>query len=811
MRYIDVILPVPLRQTFTYHLDDTTASVSVGCRVIVNFGGRQLVTGIVCNTDAQAPTDYTTKPIESILDTIPLISAEQISFWQWMADYYMCSIGDVMKAALPSGLKMENKAKAMLNISYTGGELLKNNEARLYYALSDGKPQEIKQLAKTLEIRNIIPLMRGMVEKGIIIVEDNIKQKYAPKLSVHFKLHERLEDKGELEKAFISIKKAKKQCLFLSTVTEEYEAGKLIVKQEFLKKHKLSSTLYNELLKRGFLQEELKEISRFDFSEHSSKAISPLSEYQNKVLLQIKDYFSINKPTLLHGITASGKTEVYMHLIKEQMDAGKQVLFLLPEIAITIEMLQRLNAVFGNKVSIYHSRYSDAQRVEVWHKVEQNDGPHLVLGARSAIFLPFKNLGLIVVDEEHEESYKQREPSPHYHARDAAVMLSHRCKANIILGSATPSIESSYNAQQGKYGVTHLMERFTKVALPQIETVDMAEAYKKNKRTYHFSFELIEGIKAALALGEQVIIFQNRRGYSGFVECKSCGYIPQCKNCDVSLTYHQYTKKLSCHYCGSSEPFSETCPQCKAKEMSFMGMGTEKVTEHAEEIFPDAKIERFDQDSVKTKGSFDRIINSFKKRDTDILVGTQMIAKGLDFDNVGLVAIMNADNMINYPDFRSHEKAYQMISQVAGRAGRRHKQGKVILQSYTPDYSLIQAIKSYDFSSYYTQQLQERKDFNYPPFVKLLEVTIRHRDKRVSHRAANLYADKIRERFGFDTLGPEEPAISRIKLMYIQKIYIKVGSKYPLQATKNWLLALADALKENEAFKATSFMFDGDV
>lgn len=791
---------------------DTDTPISIGCRVIVNFSGRQLVTGVVSNADAPAPEGYETKAIESILDKIPPITKEQIDFWQWMADYYMCSIGEVMKAALPSGLKMENKAKVMLNQSYVGGELLKNKEAEVYMYLSDGRAQEIKQLAKDLSIRNIIPVLRKMVENQIIIIEDNIKQKYTPKLKVYFSLNKELtEETSKLDQAFKDLRRAKKQFEFMSILLEDFGPDESIDKITFLKKYTFSSSLYNEILKRAFITEELREESRFEFSQEDNKTISPLSEQQSNALAIIRKSFDKKKPALLHGVTASGKTEVYIHLIKEQLDNNKQVLFLLPEISITIEMLQRLTLVFGDKISIFHSRYSDAQRVEVWQKIEKNDGGHLVLGARSAIFLPFKNLGLIVVDEEHEDSYKQREPAPRYHARDAAVMLAYKSKANIILGSATPSVESSYNGQRGKYEVTHMMQRFSKVALPQIETVDMSEAYEKNKRKHHFSFELINAITQTIEKKEQVILFQNRRGYSGFVECKACGYVPQCKNCDVSLTYHQYSKKLSCHYCGTSEDYTEVCSQCGAPEVSYMGMGTEKVTEHAQEIFPDFKIERFDQDSVKMKGSYERIIRHFKERKTDILVGTQMIAKGLDFDNVGLVAIMNADNMMNYPDFRSHEKAYQLMSQVAGRAGRRNKQGRVILQSYSPDYDLIQSIKSYDFSNYYSQQIKERKDFNYPPFVKLIEVTIKHKDKRISQRAAQLYADKIRERFGMNILGPEEPAISRIKLLYLQKVFLKVGGNYPLQATKTWLLALADALKENEIFKSTTFVFDGDV
>ena len=811
MKFIELILPVPVRNTFTYHLEDDTTPLQIGARVVVNFGGQKFVTGIVKNNNAEAPTDYETKEITSILDQSPLVTPTQLDVWQWMADYYMCSVGEVMKAALPSGLRMENKAKAFLNQSYSGNELLKGNEAKIYHYLSDGKAVEIAKLAKQIEVKNLAPLLRRLVDKEVIIIEDELRQKYTPKLQVYFHLALDISDEAGLKAAFAKIKSAKKQGAFLNIVINDYEVNEKINKSLFLKKHQFSSAIYNELLKKGIIKEELREISRFDLSDKQTQNIQELSPAQKQAFNATKAFFSKAKPVLLHGVTASGKTEVYIHLIKEQIDLGKQVLFLLPEIAITIEMLQRLTLIFGDKISIYHSRYSDAQRVEVWRKVNEAKEGHLVIGARSAVFLPFRKLGLIVVDEEHEESYKQREPAPHYHARDVAVMLAHQTKANIILGSATPSIESAYNGHRGKYGVTHLMERYTKVALPEITPIDMAVSYKKNRTKYHFSFELINAINETLERKEQVILFQNRRGYSGFVECKACGYVPQCKNCDISLTYHQKRNKLSCHYCGSEEENTNTCPKCGSSEFDNKGMGTEKVTEQAKEIFPTAHIQRFDQDSTKGKGDFQNIITRFQERKIDILVGTQMIAKGLDFDNVGLVAIMNADNMMNYPDFRSHEKAYQMMSQVSGRAGRRQTQGKVILQSYTPDYSLIKSVISYDYSNYFQQQLNERQEFNYPPFVKLIDITVRHRDWRTSHTAAQLLADKIRGKFGLHVLGPEAPAVSRIKLLYLNKIMLKVDNNYPLQATKDWLLALVDALKENEQMKSISVIFDVDV
>ncbi len=804
--FYNIILPVPLRQTFTYHLEDE-ANICIGARVVVTLGGRKHVTGIVAAMDVTPPTDYQTKPIITILDTEPLVTEQQIKLWQWIADYYMCSIGEVMKAALPTGLKMENKSLISLSTNYNGEESLKGNEAKIYNYLSNNKSVDLSKITKHIGVKNIAPILQRLLDKDIITIEDEVQQKYRPKKLTYFKLAQQLYEDNTLEQTFNQLKKASKQQELLTILIKDYEKT-AVNKKTFLKIHGFSNAIYDALLKKEFITEEQREISRFDKNSIERQTLNALSPEQQIALNIAKENFAKHKPILLHGVTASGKTEVYFYLIREQLDQGKQVLFLLPEIAITVEMLQRLTAVFQDKVSIYHSRYSDAKRIEVWRKINANKGGHLVIGARSAIFLPYRNLGLIIVDEEHEDSYKQQDPTPRYQARDVAVMLAHQTKANIILGSATPSIESAHNAQLGKYGIAYLMQRFSKVALPQIMPIDMSEAYKKSKHKHHFSFELINAINEALEHKEQIILFQNRRGYSGFVECKACGYVPQCPNCDISLTYHQYNNKLVCHYCGYEEFYSEICSQCNTNQVNNKGMGTEKVAEQAKELFPNAIVQRFDQDSIKGKDKYETIISKFRNQEINILVGTQMLAKGLDFDNVALVAIMNADNMMNFPDFRSHEKAYQMISQVAGRAGRRDKQGKVILQSFTPDYELIKSIIQYDYTTYYKQQIAERKDFNYPPFVKLIDITVRHRDRHISHKAAQLLANEIREKTGICTLGPEAPTINRIKLLYLHKIMLKIDNTKPLQATKNWLLTLVDALKTQEEFKRISVIFN---
>lgn len=810
MRYISVILPVPLRQTFTYHLEDDDAEIAIGCRVLVHFGGRRFQTGIVAAIKSEKEDDFTTKGIESILDHTPLLSPLEIQLWQWIADYYMCSVGEVMKAALPSAFRIESKTIVSLNPHYIPEQRLSGNEALAYNLLSNGEALDITKIQKHLGIKNAVPLIRRLSEKDIVHLADKTQQKYQAKQEVYFSVHPRLKQEDTLEQCITALRRAPQQERFLNLLLKE---GQLegIRKQSFLKNHQLTPAVYQAILKRQLIIEELREVSRFPLYTKPQKEIYPLSPEQSLCLQDIKQGFEKQKPMLLHGITASGKTEVYTHLIQEQLAQGKQVLFLLPEIAITAEMLQRLSALFGDKISIYHSRYSDNQRAEIWKKVKNSTEGHLVLGARSAVFLPFNKLGLIIVDEEHESSYKQQEPVPHYHARDVAIVMGKLKKANILLGSATPAIESSYNAQKGKYGVTHLLNRYTNIPLPQFTVVNMKEAYRKKETQYHFSSVLIAGINRALDEKKQIILFQNRRGYSGFVECPSCGYTPQCPNCDISLSYHRYHEALKCHYCGHSEQLPQVCPQCMHPAFDTKGMGTEKILEQAKELFPNVAIERFDQDSVKGANSYENIIQRFANGRTQILIGTQMIAKGLDFNNVGLVAIMNADNMMNFPDYRSHERAFQLMTQVAGRAGRRQTQGEVILQSYTPDYSLINNITSYDYKTFYENQIAERRDFKYPPFVKLIKITLKHRDKYTVANAANIYANKLRERFQLNVLGPEEPNPNRIKLQYRQNIMLKIDAQLPLQASKSWLLALYDALKKSEQFKALTMHFEVDI
>ena len=810
MLYISVILPVPLRQTFTYHLEDKDTSIAIGCRVLVHFGGRRYQTGIVAGIKQEADEEIKTKAIEALIDESPIVNPTDIELWQWIADYYMCSIGDVMKAALPSGFRMESKTIVSINEHYVPQQRLTGNEARVYHLLSDNKSLDINTIQKQLGIKNALPIIRRLNEKETILLADETRQRYQQKQEVHFSLHNDLKDNNALEVKLKQLHRAPQQERFIQLLLEE-EQLEGIRKQPFLKKHHLSTATYQAVLKRGLISEELRIVSRFPLYTKPQQEIFPLSDEQTFCFKSIKKGFNAHKTMLLHGITASGKTEVYIHLIKEQLDQGKQVLFLLPEIAITAEMLRRLSAIFGNKISIYHSRYSNNQRAEVWQRTLNSTKGHLVIGARSAVFLPFSNLGLIIVDEEHESSYKQQEPTPHYHARDVAIIMAQMKKANILLGSATPAIESSYNAQQGKYGITHLLKRFNNVPLPQFTVVNMKEAYRKKETQYHFSSVLLSSIHRALSNGLQVILFQNRRGYSGFVECPSCGYTPQCPNCDISLSYHRYHNALKCHYCGHSETLPQVCPQCMHPKFDTRGMGTEKLLEQAKELFPEVHIERFDQDSVKENNSYENIIQRFSDQRTQILIGTQMIAKGLDFKNVGLVAIMNADNMMNFPDYRSHERAFQLMTQVAGRAGRRLAQGEVILQSYTPDYDLIRSITTYDYKTFFEMQVRERQEFRYPPFVKLIRITLKHKDKYTVAQAASLYANKLRERFQLNVLGPEEPVPNRIKLQYKQNIMLKINATFPLQASKNWLLALYDALRKSDHYKTLIIHFEVDI
>jgi primosomal protein N' (replication factor Y) len=663
--YIDVVLPVPIEQSFTYHLPDHIDKEGlIGCRVIVQFGNRKLYTGLVKIIHYNQPA-YETKPIELVLDNSPIISPLLFPFWEWIAAYYMCSEGEVMKAALPTGLKLESQTNVSLTKDWVEDEKLTPTEESVFQFLYTQESASIQQINKLTKRSNAYPVIKSLLQKGAIQVEERVKEKTRPKTITHIKIVDRLKTEAEMEVAFAELGRAKKQLELLMWLINDLNFfattnTKSIAKKEVLLKSKTSESVLKGLSERGYIEIFDIEVDRLK-EKLQTKNISELNIHQNKALNQIHKSFIDKNVTLLHGVTASGKTEIYIKLIEEQLKAGKQVLYLLPEIALTSQIIDRLTAVFGKKAGIYHSKFNDPERVEIWNKVldfETTDNPkyQLILGARSSLFLPYKNLGLVIVDEEHETSYKQFDPSPRYNARDAAVVLANLHKAKVLMGTATPSFESFFNTKLGKYGYVKLDQRHHDIALPEIVITDLSLAYKRKQMKSYFTPELFAEMENALANKEQIILFQNRRGFSPFIQCKSCGWIPKCKNCDVSLTYHKYYNNLQCHYCGYSQNLPSECDNCHSTNVQTKGFGTQKIEDELKILFPEVKIARLDVDATRSKTGYENIIEKFTSGKTQILVGTQMITKGLDFDNVNVVGILNADNLLNFPDFRSFER-----------------------------------------------------------------------------------------------------------------------------------------------------------
>ncbi|MBI4645807.1 MAG: primosomal protein N', partial [Bacteroidia bacterium] len=734
--YTDIILPLPLPKLYTYSVpEELYDNACSGKRTVVQFGKKKIYTGLIKNIHKNRPKEYETKDILTILDDTPIVNEIQLKFWQWISEYYLCSIGEVMKAALPSGLKLESETKVIFNPEFKHSTELSPKEELIYTALENRKLLTIKEINDILEQKNSLPVIKSLLNKQAIYVEERLIEKYRPKYTTYIQLHNKYKNQEELHQIFDKLAKAPKQ---LELLMNYINYSKYLTLQEPLKvsKDQLLETYpaghqaLPALVKKNIFVLDEVETGRIETSTDEIHKINELAGFQEDALNQIYKQFETKDVILLHGITSSGKTEIYIHLIKEYLEMGKQVLYLLPEIALTAQIINRLKKVFGNKAGIYHSRFSDSQRVETWNAVLNKNSVinyQLILGARSSLFLPYDNLGLVIVDEEHENTYKQYDPSPRYHARDAAIMLARLHNAKTLLGTATPSIESYYNAQNAKYGLVELKQRYKEIKLPEIFLADTREAYRKKKMLSHFSPLLLEKIEQALSKKEQIILFQNRRGFSPYVECNMCNWIPKCEHCDVSLTYHKYLNQLVCHYCGYTCPVLVACKACGSTNLQTRGFGTEKVEDEIAIFFPNARIARLDLDTTRSRKIYEKILNDFENRAIDILVGTQMITKGLDFDNVSIVGIMNADNMLNFPDFRAFERSFQLMAQVSGRAGRKHKQGEVIIQTGNPNHPVIQDVISNHYAHLYLTQLTERKQFNYPPFYRLIEIILKHK------------------------------------------------------------------------------------
>ena len=810
MHFIEVILPLSLPKTFTYSVSESEYNyIKPGMRVAVPFGKNKIYTALVVASHNNPPTLYEAKEIHQILDEKPIVNQFQIDHWQWIASYYMCNIGDVFRGAMPSAFILESETI----ISHKQGDAideseLSDDEFLIYEALQHQSSLKVQDIMAILNKKNIFPVVQKLLNKNVLSLQEEMQEEYKPKLIRYIRLHENYSTDESLMALLDSLKGAKQKEVLMHYFQTNAQEKKPISVKHLTEISKLTTATIKALVDKNIFEEYYIQEDRVNFDKNKKENNLNLSEAQQKAFLEIKESFLSKEVSLLHGVTSSGKTEIYTKLIEEFIAQGKQVLYLLPEIALTTQLVSRLTQHFGNEVAVFHSKYSNNERVEVWNQVlENSEKAKIVIGARSALFLPYSNLGLIIIDEEHEQTFKQQDPAPRYHARDAAIVLAQAQKAKVLLGSATPSIETYFNAQSGKFGMVSIQERFGKAPLPEVELVDLKENYFKKRMKGHFSLTLIEAITEALALGEQVILFQNRRGFSPVLECITCGHIPQCTSCNVSLTYHKFKNQLRCHYCGYSIAKPTNCHACSSVDISAKGFGTEQIELELAELFPTKNIKRMDQDTTRGKYSFEKLIDSFKNREIDILVGTQMLAKGLDFDNVSLVGIMNADNMLYHPDFRAFERSFQMMTQVSGRAGRSDKRGKVIIQTYNVNHNVIQQVTHNDYVGMYKEQLYERQIYKYPPFFRLIKLTLKHKDFEKLKEGSMWLYQVMQQNLNVPVLGPEEPGINRIRNEYIRTIMVKIPQDSSISSTKKTIQKILnsfDVVPQYRTIKVTA-------
>uniref|UniRef100_UPI0038B43B86 replication restart helicase PriA n=1 Tax=Tenacibaculum xiamenense TaxID=1261553 RepID=UPI0038B43B86 len=806
------MLPIPLRKTFTYAITPAEAKyLKRGMRVAVSFGKSKIYTALVFKIHQTAPELYEAKDIHQILDEHPVVNESQLKHWEWISNYYMCALGDVYRAALPSAFLLESETIIYKNASFTDDVSLGDESFLIFEALQHHSQLTIHQVSDILGKKKVLPIIDELLQKDAIYIKEEIYETYKPKLIKYVKLTSEYNNESGLQVVLEKLSRSKKQREALLHYFQLAGSKKPVKTKELQDKAGVSSAVLKALVDKEIFEYYHIQQDRISF-EGESNGLKTLNEFQEEAFLKIKESFRENPISLLHGVTGSGKTEIYVKLIKEVIEEGKQVLFLLPEIALTTQIITRLQRYFGNYLSVFHSKYSMNERVEVWNNVlESKTKAQIVLGARSSIFLPFSNLGLIIVDEEHESSYKQYDPAPRYNARDAAVVLGYQHKANVLLGSATPSLESFYNASQKKYGFVPLNRRYGNIQLPKIELIDIKEKYKKKRMKGHFSDRLLEMITEALNEKEQVILFQNRRGFSPVVECKTCGVSPQCPNCDVSLTYHKYRNELKCHYCHYHRAMPNACGACGSSTLDTKGFGTEQIELELKDLFPDKKIGRMDLDTTRGKYGYQKIIGAFEAQEIDILVGTQMLSKGLDFHNVSLVGILNADSMLNFPDFRAHERAFQLMVQVSGRAGRSKKQGNVVIQTYNPYHQILQQVSTNSYHEMYKEQLQDRWQFHYPPYYRIIKITLKHRDYTRVDSGINWLTTALRNSFGQHVLGPAEPVVSRIRNQYIKNVTIKIPPKQSLVKTKDQIQKIRVAFEAIKDYRPIRFTIDVDA
>ena len=813
--FIDVILPIPIEKLFRYSVSETEADfLEPGMRVGVPFGKSKIYTALVYEVHTNPPEVYEAKEIHRILDEHPIINQIQLKHWRWIAEYYMCTMGEVFRSAIPGAFLLESETLILRNTRAEVDELnLEDDEFLVFEALQHQSTLKVHEVSSIIDRKNILPVLNRLLEKNVILLKEEMYEQYKPKLLRYVKLGKAYLFEDNLEALLETLTRAPKQSQIILSLFQLQAVNKKPIKiSELEHVSGGSKAIIKTLVDKGILEEYFIRTDRINYKgDEENSNLKALNKYQIKALDDIIKNFDKDKVTLLHGVTSSGKTEVYVELIERCIKSGKQALYLLPEIALTTQLIFRLQEYFGEKVSVYHSKYSVQERVEVWNNVlAKKTKAQIVIGARSALFLPYSDLGLLIVDEEHEGSFKQFDPAPRYHARDAAIVLANLHNSNILLGSATPSIESFNNAKTGKYGYAEIKQRYGNVLMPEIELVDIKEQTRKKRMKGHFSERLLEEIQETLGAGEQVILFQNRRGYAPIVECTTCGHSPQCPNCDVSLTYHQYKKQLRCHYCGYHMALQESCQACGSTTLDTKGFGTEQVEKELETLFPNAKTWRMDLDTTRGKHGYEKIITAFEQQEMDILVGTQMLTKGLDFRNVSLVGIMNADSLLNFPDYRAHERCFQLLTQVAGRAGRTKKRGKVIIQSYNPYHQILKQVSNNDYDGMFKEQLYEREQYKYPPNNRIIRITFKHKEYNRLNEASEWFAKALRNALGGNVLGPEYPPVARIRNQYLKNVVVKIPDGQSVTKTKTTIKKIEKSFDAVSQYRSVRVIFNVD-
>ena len=816
MYFVEVILPLPLPKLYTYRINEDEAHfLQMGMRVAVSFGKSKVYTALVHKVHTNEPT-YETKDIEYILDETPIVTPEQITHWQWIADYYMCTLGEVIKSALPSAFLLESETIIEIAEKDLNSNLFSDDEFQVYEALHYKTALKGSEVSKIISKKKTLKVIKSLVEKGAARISERIFEKYVPKLVKFIRLAEAYQSQEGLQKALELLKGEKQKKLIMAYFNYINREVLPLKVEKLLEEAKVSNAVLKSVVEKGILEIYYLQKDRVSFADSEVLAKKTLNNIQNEALYQVQQQFQTKNTVLLQGVTASGKTEIYIELIDQYLKEGKQVLYLLPEIALTIHLINRLKKHFGKNLSVYHSKYNTNERVEVWNNVLNNcSKAQLVVGVRSSVYLPFKDLGLVVIDEEHDSSYRQFDPAPRLQARDSAIMLANLFKAKTLLGTATPSIDSMHNVKVGKYGFVYLSKRYANFLPPTIELIDIKDKQHRKRMNGHFSDILIEEMTNTLSQGKQVLLFQNRRGYAPIVQCMHCGTIPQCPHCDVSLTFHHSSNQLRCHYCGYAIPMPKTCIACGSVDLKTKGFGTEQISKELEILFPQIAIDRMDQDTTNGKYGYEKILAKFEQQETQILVGTQMISKGLDFENIGLVGVMNADALIHSPDYRAYERSFQLLLQVSGRAGRSAQQGKVLIQTYNPQHPVIQQVLQNDFKGMYQNQIEERQSFSYPPFVQMIKITLKNSNFNRTNEGAEWFANALKEAFaskkGIEILGPEFPLISRIRNEYMKDVLVKVKpSELSIHHTKEQIKRIETSFQSISNFRAirVSYLID---